>query len=57
MADKTKTKAHEMAAKQKEISIAEFFSKNRHLLGFDPKVGLEEGLRMTVELDPQFQFK
>jgi DNA topoisomerase-6 subunit B len=29
------TKAHEMAKKQREISVAEFFSKNRHLLGFD----------------------
>ncbi len=32
-----KTKAHELAAKQREISIAEFFEKNRHLLGFDNK--------------------
>ncbi len=24
-----------MAAKQREISISEFFTKNRHLLGFD----------------------
>ncbi len=31
------TKAHEMAAQQKEISVAEFFEKNRHLLGFDNK--------------------
>jgi len=28
-------KAHELAKKQREISIAEFFEKNRHLLGFD----------------------
>ncbi|MBS3133175.1 DNA topoisomerase VI subunit B [Candidatus Woesearchaeota archaeon] len=27
--------AHELAKKQREISIAEFFEKNRHLLGFD----------------------
>ncbi len=27
--------AYEMARKQRDISIAEFFSKNRHLLGFD----------------------
>ncbi|MCG3174335.1 MAG: Type 2 DNA topoisomerase 6 subunit B [Myxococcota bacterium] len=27
--------AHEMAANQREISISEFFTKNRHLLGFD----------------------
>jgi len=32
-----KTKAHEMAKNQREISIAEFFEKNRHLLGFDNK--------------------
>ncbi|MBT4540371.1 DNA topoisomerase VI subunit B [Candidatus Woesearchaeota archaeon] len=31
------TKAHEMAAKQREIGVAEFFAKNRHLLGFDNK--------------------
>ncbi|MFH1770531.1 MAG: DNA topoisomerase VI subunit B [archaeon] len=31
------TKAHEMAKKQRDISIAEFFEKNRHLLGFDNK--------------------
>ncbi|MBN1646060.1 DNA topoisomerase VI subunit B [Candidatus Woesearchaeota archaeon] len=30
-------KAKEMASKQREISIAEFFEKNRHLLGFDNK--------------------
>ncbi len=29
------TKAHELAEKQKEISVSEFFAKNRHLLGFD----------------------
>jgi len=28
-------KAKELAAKQREISVAEFFEKNRHLLGFD----------------------
>jgi len=27
--------AHEMAKKQREISVAEFFEKNRHILGFD----------------------
>jgi DNA topoisomerase VI subunit B len=30
-------KAHELAKSQREISIAEFFEKNRHLLGFDNK--------------------
>lgn len=27
--------AHQMAARQREISVSEFFLKNRHLLGFD----------------------
>lgn len=27
--------AQELAKKQKEISISEFFEKNKHLLGFD----------------------
>ncbi|MBI2107663.1 DNA topoisomerase VI subunit B [Candidatus Woesearchaeota archaeon] len=31
------TLAHELAKMQKEISVAEFFTKNRHLLGFDSK--------------------
>ena len=38
MVEKSKvheTKAHEMAEKQREISVSEFFAKNRHLLGFD----------------------
>ena|SRR3989339_732202 len=29
--------AHEMAKRQREIGVAEFFSRNRHLLGFDSK--------------------
>ena len=29
--------AHEMSAKQRDISVAEFFQKNRHMLGFDNK--------------------
>jgi DNA topoisomerase-6 subunit B len=27
--------AEEMGARQRDISVAEFFTKNRHLLGFD----------------------
>ena len=27
--------AHDLAKQQREISVAEFFAKNRHLLGFD----------------------
>lgn len=32
-----KEKASELAKKQRDIGIAEFFSRNRHLLGFDNK--------------------
>ncbi len=38
--------ALELAKKQKEISVAEFFTKNRHLLGFDNK---RKALLMTVK--------
>ncbi|MBR9703352.1 DNA topoisomerase VI subunit B [Candidatus Woesearchaeota archaeon] len=41
-----KKKAEEMSAKQREISVAEFFEKNRHLLGFDSK---RKGLLTTVK--------
>ena len=34
---KQPSKAEEMAAKQRNIGVAEFFAKNRHLLGFDNK--------------------
>lgn len=34
---KTNTKAHELALKQRDIGVAEFFARNRHLLGFDNK--------------------
>ncbi len=30
-----KITAHDLAKKQREISVSEFFIKNRHLLGFD----------------------
>ena len=32
------TKAEELAKRQREISISEFFEKNRHLLGYDNKI-------------------
>jgi DNA topoisomerase VI subunit B len=35
--EKKKIKAVELAEKQREIGVAEFFSRNRHLLGFDNK--------------------
>ncbi len=33
-----KDKAEEMAGQTKEISVSEFFEKNRHLLGYDNKI-------------------
>ncbi len=38
--------AESMARQQKEISVSEFFAKNRHLLGFDNK---RKALLMTVK--------
>ena len=38
--------AYELAKRQKEISIAEFFTKNRHLLEFDNK---RKALLMTIK--------
>jgi DNA topoisomerase VI subunit B len=35
--DTTTPIAHDLAKKQRDISVAEFFEKNRHLLGFDNK--------------------
>lgn len=35
VAEKTKKTAEEFAKEQKEISVSEFFEKNKHLLGFD----------------------
>ena len=32
---KRRVTAESMAAKQRDISVSEFFAKNRHLLGFD----------------------
>ncbi|MFH1064770.1 MAG: DNA topoisomerase VI subunit B [Candidatus Woesearchaeota archaeon] len=44
------TKAHQMAKKQREISVAEFFAKNRHLLGFDnPKKALLTTIKEAVD--------
>ncbi|NTV23765.1 MAG: DNA topoisomerase VI subunit B [Nanoarchaeota archaeon] len=44
--DDKKPIALELAKKQREISIAEFFEKNRHLLGFDNK---KKALLTTVK--------
>jgi len=42
--------AEQMAAKQREISISEFFTKNRHLLGFDsPSKALLTAVKEAVD--------
>jgi DNA topoisomerase-6 subunit B len=42
--------AHSMAARQREISVSEFFTKNRHLLGFDnPQKALLTAVREAVD--------
>ena len=44
------TVAHELAKKQRDISVAEFFSKNRHLLGFDnPRKALLTTIKEAVD--------
>ena len=54
----TKITAHELAKKQKEISIAEFFERNKHILGFgnltralitSVKEGVDNGLDACEE--------
>jgi len=45
-----KTEAERMASKQREISVSEFFLKNRHLLGFDnPKKALLTTIKEAVD--------
>ncbi len=42
--------AQSMAAKQREISVSEFFTKNRHLLGFDnPRKALLTAVKEAVD--------
>src|SRR5205807_1273339 len=42
--------AESMASKQREISISEFFTKNRHLLGFDnPSKALLTAVKEAVD--------
>ncbi|MEY5061235.1 MAG: hypothetical protein RIS45_1156, partial [Planctomycetota bacterium] len=42
--------AEEMSAKQKEVSVSEFFVKNRHLLGFDnPRKALLTTVKEAVD--------
>jgi DNA topoisomerase VI subunit B len=51
-AEKSKARqtAESMAARQRDISISEFFSKNRHLLGFDnPQKALLTAVKEAVD--------
>ena len=42
--------AQTMASQQREISVSEFFSRNRHLLGFDnPRRALLTGIKEAVD--------
>ncbi|MGA1534498.1 MAG: DNA topoisomerase VI subunit B [Planctomycetota bacterium] len=46
----TRSTAEKMAARQKDISVSEFFAKNRHLLGFDsPARSLLTTVREAVD--------
>ena len=45
-----KVTAETMAAKQRDISVSEFFAKNRHLLGFDnPRKALLTTVKEAVD--------
>ncbi|MEQ8769701.1 MAG: DNA topoisomerase VI subunit B [Phycisphaerales bacterium] len=47
---KTRATAESMAASQREISVSEFFAKNRHLLGFDnPRKALLTTVKEAVD--------
>ena len=46
----TKENAESMAARQRDISVSEFFAKNRHLLGFDnPRKALLTTVKEAVD--------
>lgn len=50
MVENQKRSAQELARSQREISVAEFFTKNRHLLGFDnPKKALLTAIKEGVD--------
>ncbi|HTY62846.1 MAG TPA: DNA topoisomerase VI subunit B, partial [Acidobacteriota bacterium] len=47
---KNRVTAESMATRQREISVSEFFSKNRHLLGFDnPQKALLTAIKEAVD--------
>ena len=46
----TKETAESMARRQREISVSEFFLKNRHLLGFDsPRKAMMTAVKEAVD--------
>ena len=48
--ERTRATAESMATKQREISVSEFFAKNRHLLGFDnPRKALLTTVKEAVD--------
>jgi DNA topoisomerase-6 subunit B len=48
--DRQRATAETMAAKQRDISVSEFFAKNRHLLGFDnPRKALLTTVKEAVD--------
>ncbi|GAB4386892.1 MAG: DNA topoisomerase VI subunit B [Phycisphaerales bacterium] len=48
--ERSRATAESMAAKQREISVSEFFAKNRHLLGFDnPRKALLTTVKEAVD--------
>lgn len=50
MPEKRVTAAEEMAKSQRDISVSEFFAKNRHLLGFDnPRKALLTAIKEAVD--------
>jgi len=50
VAPKRRATAQSMAAKQRDISVSEFFAKNRHLLGFDnPRKALLTTIKEAVD--------
>jgi len=50
MPENKRSDAEEMATKQREISVAAFFEKNRHLLGFDnPRKALMTTIKEAVD--------
>lgn len=48
--ERRRASAEQMASKQREISVSEFFAKNRHLLGFDnPRKALLTTVKEAVD--------